>query len=214
MKLRLLIAAIAVVFVGGLIGFAFAAPLATNHPLLLITLDARNRYLILARNVDVVPFFVVGTLRRVLTDPLYWLLGYWYGDRAIRWLETKGGLGPIAPLAERLFSKAAYPMVFLFPGQIVCALAGATGMPFWAFLAVNVSGTITSVTLVRITGDVFGGTVDAVLGFMGRHALVITIVSVSLAVLSVMLNRMQGKSEIPSIEELDVEPEPDPTPDD
>lgn len=221
---------IIVVFAAGLTAFAFAAPLATSHPLLLITLDSRNRYLILARNVDVVPFFVIGVLRRVATDPLYWLLGYWYGDRAIRWLETKGGWGPIAPMVEKVFSKAAYPMVFVFPGQIVCALAGATGMPFWAFLAVNVTGTITTVSVLRITGDVFGGTVDTVLGFMGRNALVITIVTLSLTVLSLVLNRVT--SEIPPVDELESdpdadtdtdtdtdtdahpEPEPDPVPDD
>ena len=204
-KLQLLVGAIIVVFAAGLTAFAFAAPLATNHPLLLITLDSRNRYLILAREVDVVPFFVIGVLRRVATDPLYWLLGYWYGERAIRWLETKGGWGPLAPMVEKVFAKAAYPMVFLFPGQIVCALAGATGMPIWAFLAVNVSGTITMVTVLRITGDVFGGSVDAVLGFMGRHALVITIVTLSLAVLSLVLNRVT--SEIPSVDELEPDAE-------
>jgi len=68
-KLRLLLAGIVVVIAAGTIATAFTAPLATRHPLLLITLDARNRYLILARNVDLVPFLVIGTLRRLASDP-------------------------------------------------------------------------------------------------------------------------------------------------
>jgi len=204
-----LLAGIAVAFVAGLIAFAFAAPLATRHPLLLITLDARNRYLILARNVDLVPFLVVGTLRRALSDPLYWLLGRWYGDRALRWLEEKGGQGVLVTLTERVFAKAAYPMVFLFPGQVVCALAGKVGMPFGAFLAVNLAGTLATVSVLRLFGDIFGGPVDAILGFFSRHLVVVTIVSFGLVILSLALNHLQGKSKLPAVEELEGEPEGD-----
>jgi len=206
-KLRLLVAGIVVVIVAGTIATAFTAPLATRHPLLLITLDARNRYLILARKVDLVPFLIIGTLRRLLSDPLYWLLGRWYGDRAIRWLETKGGGGVLVTFTERVFAKAAYPMVFLFPGAIVCALAGRTGMPFAAFLVVNVAGTIASVSVLRLFGDILGGPVDAILGFFNRHLVATTIVTVSLVVLSLVLNRIQGNSGLPPLEELEGEGE-------
>jgi membrane protein DedA with SNARE-associated domain len=208
-KLRFLLAGIGAVVVAGTIATAFTAPLATRHPLLLIALDARNRYLILARNVDLVPFLVVGTIRRLLSDPLYWLLGRWYGDRAIRWLETKGGGGVLVTFTERLFAKAAYPMVFLFPGAIVCALAGKIGMPFVAFLIVNVLGTIASVSVLRLFGDILGGPVDAILGFFNRHLVATTIVTVSLVVLSLVLNRLQGSSEIPPLDELEAGPDAD-----
>ncbi len=205
-KFRLLLAGIVVVIVAGTLATAFTAPLATRHPLLLITLDARNRYLILARNVDLVPYLIIGTLRRFLSDPLYWLLGRWYGDRAIRWLETKGGGGVLVTFTERVFAKAAYPMVFLFPGAIVCALAGRMGMPFAWFLVVNVAGTIASVSVVRLFGDILGGPVDAILGFFNRHLVATTVVTVSLVVLSLVINRLQGNSEIPSVDELEGEP--------
>lgn len=209
-KLRLLLTGIGVVIAAGVIATAFTAPLATRHPLLLITLDARNRYLVLARNVDLVPFLIVGTIRRALSDPLYWLLGRWYGDRAIRWLETKGGGGPLVVWTEKVFAKAAYPMVFLFPGAVVCALAGRVGMPFAAFLVVNVAGTIATVSVLRIFGDILGGPVDAILGFFNRHLVATTIVTVSLVVLSLVLNHFQGRSELPSLEELEAETEDPP----
>lgn len=209
LKLRLLLAGIGVVIVAGTLATAFTAPLATRHPLLLITLDARNRYLVLARNVDLVPFLVVGTVRRALSDPLYWLLGRWYGDRAIRWLETKGGGGVFVTYTERVFAKAAYPMVFLFPGAIVCALAGRVGMPFAAFLVVNIIGTIATVSVLRLFGDILGGPVDAILGFFNRHLVATTIVTVSLVVLSLVLNRMQGNSELPPLDEFEAGPDDD-----
>ncbi len=208
-KLRVLIVAIVISSTAGTIATAFTGPLATRHPLLLIILDARNRNLILGRHVDLVPFVVIGTARRVLSDPLYWLLGRWYGDRAIRWLETKGGGGMVVTLTERVFAKAAYPMVFLFPGAIVCALAGTTTMPFAAFLGVNVAGTIATVSVLRLFGDILGGPVDAILGFFNRHLIATTIVTVSLVVVSLVLNRLQGSSELPPVDELEADPDAD-----
>jgi len=207
-RVRLLVSVIVVMAVAGSIATAFMGPLATRHPLLFIMLEARNRNLILARHVDLVPFIVVGTVRRVLTDPLYWLLGWWYGDRSIRWLEHKAGGGMLVQGMEKLFARAAYPMVFLFPGAVVCALAGATGMPFLAFLAVNLAGTIAAVVALRLSGDLLSTPVEAILGFFNRHLVATTVVTVSLVVLSVISGRLQGKSELPSVDELEGGPAP------
>lgn len=209
-KVRLLVGTLVALGVCGSVATALTGPLATRHPLLLIILEARNRNLVLARHVDVVPFIIVGTLRRVLSDPLFWLLGWWYGDRAIRWIEHKAGGGFLVQGLEQLFTKAAYPMVFFFPGAVVCALAGATGMPFWAFLAVNVAGTLVAVFALRLSGDLLSGPVDAVLGFFNRHLVATTIVTVSLVLLSLLSSRLQGRSEIPSVDELEGDPFPDP----
>ncbi len=203
--MRLLIGACLVVVAAGTTATALTPRLATRDPLLLIMLEARNRNLVLARHVDLVPFLLVGTVRRMISDPLYWLLGLWYGDKAIRWLEEKAGGGPLVRVTEQFFAKAAYPMVFLFPGAVVCALAGATGMPFPAFLAVNLAGTVTMVVLLRLTGDLFAGPVDAVLRFFDRHLVATTAATIALVVLSIVLNRAQGKAEVPSVEELEGE---------
>jgi membrane protein DedA with SNARE-associated domain len=211
-KLVLLISGITIVIAAGTIATAFTPTLATRHPLLLITLDARNRMLILARRVDVVPFVIVGTLRRMASDPLYWLLGYWYGDRAIRWLEKNGGGGQLVVWTEKFFAKAAYPMVFLFPGAVVCALAGATGMPFPAFLAVNLAGTITAVVAVRLSSGLLAAPVDAILDFFRDHLVVVTAVTIGLTVLSVLLGRLTGRSEIPSVAGLEEGDEEQPAP--
>jgi membrane protein DedA with SNARE-associated domain len=215
--LLLLIVPIIVISALGFLATAFTPTLSTQHPLLLIALDARNRFLILARNVDLVPFVVVAVLRRTVSDPLFYLLGRIYGDGAVRWLEKKGGGGQLVVVTERLFKKASYPMVFLFPGAIVCALAGATGMNPVAFIACNLAGTVTAVVAVRIFSASIATPVEAVLGFFRRNLVLTTTITVALVVLSLVLNWYQGKLDASNLDELEGKlenrgPDEDPTP--
>ncbi len=191
--LVLLVAPIIVITSMGAIATAFTPALAARHPLLLIALDARNRFLVLAREVDIVPFVVVAILRRTFSDPLFYLLGRFYGDGAVRWLEKKAGFGDLVTIAEKFFQKAAYPMVFFFPGAIVCALAGQTGMSPVGFILTNVAGTLAAVLAVRAFSDAISSPVEALLGFFDRNIVVTTSVTVALVVLSLILNRYQGK---------------------
>jgi membrane protein DedA with SNARE-associated domain len=204
-RVAVLVAPIIVLGIGATIATALTPALAAKHPLLLITLEARNRNLLLARNVDLVPFMVVATIRRTLTDPLYFLLGHFYGDAVIRWLEKKGGGGAAVRWIEEIFAKASYPMVFLFPGALVCALAGSTGMRPLVFGILNVSGTITAVVLVRKFGDVFGGPVDSVLEFFNRNIVWTTSVTVVSVIVWLVWQRRQGGLELDVAEELEEE---------
>ena len=218
-KLVLLVAPIVVLAVVGTVTTALTPALAARHPLLLILLEARNRNLILAREVDVIPFVLVATLRRTLTDPLYYILGWYYGDAAVRWLEVKAGLQDYARLMEKIFRKASYPAVFFFPGAVVCALAGVVRMRFPVFVAVNLAGTLTAVIALKAFGGVFASPVEGIVGFFDRNLLVTTLVSIGLVTLSVVLGRVQGKMEL-SMKDLDeleeaalhesMDPEPDP----
>lgn len=200
-RLSLILAPIIVLAVVGTVATALTPTLAAKHPLLLILLEARNRNLILARRVDFVPFLLVATFRRTLTDPLYYLLGYYYGDAAVRWLEVKAGMGSYARLMERIFKKAAYPAVFLFPGAIVCAMAGVIRMRFRVFLALNLSGTLAAVVLLKLTGDAFASPVEAIIRFFDRNLVTTTAVTIALVVLSVVLGRMEARMSIKEAEE-------------
>jgi len=204
-RVALLVAPIIVLGIGATIATALTPALAAKHPLLLITLEARNRNLLLARRVDLVPFIVVATIRRTLTDPLYFLLGHFYGDAVIRWLERKGGGGAAVRMVESVFARAAYPMVFFFPGALVCALAGSTGMRPLVFGILNVSGTISAVLLLRKFGDVFGGPVDSVLEFFNRNILWTTGITVVSVIIWLIWQRRQGGLELDVADELEEE---------
>jgi membrane protein DedA with SNARE-associated domain len=211
--LILLVAPIVVVTGMGLLATAFTPALATHHPLLLITLDARNRFLVLARHVDLGPFVVVAVLRRTFSDPLFYLLGRFYGEGAVRWIQKKAGGGDLVVITEKLFKRAGYPMVFLFPGSIVCALAGQTGMSPVGFLAANLAGTLTSVLLVRRFSSAIASPVEGLLHFFNQHLVATTCVSVGLVVLSLVLGRIQGKLDT-NLEELEGAGRPAPQPSD
>src|SRR6476619_3007989 len=82
----LIVAPIIVLVVCGWIGDASAAYLVDHHPVWLIALNARNRNLLLVTNyVDAAPYYIVGTLRLLLSDPLFYMLGNIYGDAGVQW---------------------------------------------------------------------------------------------------------------------------------
>jgi membrane protein DedA with SNARE-associated domain len=206
--LILLVTPIILITTMGFIASAFTPTLATKHPLLMIALDARNRFLVLAREVDLVPFVIVALIRRSFSDPLFYLLGRFYGEGALRWLQKKGGGGELVVFTEKLFKKAGYPMVFFFPGAIVCALAGQTGMSPVGFMATNLAGTLTAIIAVRRFSSAIASPVEGLLAFFSRNLVATTAVSVSLVVLSLVLNRMQGKLD-PDLDELEGAPASD-----
>lgn len=206
-RLTLILVPIVVLTVLAYVGDGFAAGLVKRHPLWLIALNTRKRYLALVvPHTDPVPFYVVGTIRQVISDPLFYLLGRWYGDAGVRWLERKMGEGgSMVRFMERGFARASWPMVAIFPNALVCMLAGASSMPTALFLVLNVGGTILAMVLLRTVGDVFGAPLRAVTNFLDHYRWPIIAISVALVVLNVVLNRRKGTSELGSVGELERE---------
>ncbi|MGH9166200.1 MAG: DedA family protein, partial [Acidimicrobiales bacterium] len=205
--LALIVVPIVALIVVGNIGNAIHPTLVNDHPLLLVGLEPRNRFLLLvASNVDFVPFLVVATLRRLASDPLFYLLGYLYGDAGVRWMERRMGdtVGFVKTL-ERWFVKAGPVLVFFFPGLFACVLAGATRMKPAVFMALNVVGTVTVVSLVYHFASVFDGPLGAVNRFYGNNGKVLTVVSVLLTVYWLVDQRRRGKSDIKSISSFEEE---------
>ncbi|HUR18076.1 MAG TPA: hypothetical protein VMZ51_03950 [Acidimicrobiales bacterium] len=205
--LTLIVGPILAVIVVGTLGNMFHPTLLKSHPLLLVAMEPRNRYLLLvADKVSFVPFLIVATVRRLISDPLFYLVGHLYGDSGVRWIERK--MGDSAGLVrgmERGFAKAAPVMVFLFPGAIVCVLAGATGMSPLLFLALNVAGTVTMVSLLYTFAEFFDGPLGAVNRFYADNNKVLTIISIVFTVVWLVMQRSQGKSELESISSIEEE---------
>lgn len=189
------------------IGDALTTTWAEEHPLALIALNSRNRVLVLTTNqLDAVSYYVVGTIRLLLSDPLFFLLGRWYGDTAIRWIEERSPTyGQLARQAERGFSKAAYPLVLVAPNQWICLLAGAAGMSVVAFLALNIVGTVGRLYLIRMLGETFEAPIDDVLGFFRDYRLPLLLGSVVLVVVFAWNEARRGKGDIGAIRDLEHE---------
>ena len=203
-RLYLILAPIVVLTVLAYVGDIFWAGLVERHPLWLILLNTRKRYLAaVVPHTDPFSFYAVGTFRQVMSDPLFYLLGRWYGDAGVRWLERKlGESGSMVRWMEKGFAKASWPMVAIFPNALICMLAGASGMSPWLFLVLNIGGTLASMAVLRAFGNVFEAPIRSVTGFVDDYRWHLMALSAVLVGISIAMQRMQGTSELESVSEL------------
>jgi membrane protein DedA with SNARE-associated domain len=215
-QLGLVIAPIVGLIIAGYTGDALTTTLADKHPLLLILLNARSRILVLTTNqLDTVSYYVGAGLRLLASDPLFYLLGVWYGDAMIVWVEKRSKtFGEQIRLYERGFAKAAYPLVFIMPNPYICLFAGASGMKIRAFFTLNVTGTLARLYLIRRLGEAFNEPIQSVLRFFGQYRVPLLIFSVGLTVFILWNDRRQGKDEIGSMLDLAEHPPDEPEPED
>jgi membrane protein DedA with SNARE-associated domain len=187
------------------VGDALAPTLVDTHPAWLIALNARNRNLVLVSNyLDAWTFYGIGIVRLLISDPLFFLLGYWYGDAAVKWMERRTRTwGQILRQFEGWFGKAAYPIIFIAPNNVFCLFAGASGMPVRAFVALNVSGTLFRLWLVRRFGEAFESPIDDLVGWIGDNRAILLVISVGLVILSVALEARGGQTEVSALTHLD-----------
>jgi membrane protein DedA with SNARE-associated domain len=104
--------------------------------------------------------------RLTVADPLWYSLGYAWGDRATVWL--RGGARRAVTVLERGFEKSGCVSVFLFPNAFTAVLAGATLMNRRRFLAANVAGTIPRAAGVWWLAEQFDRQTTAVTNFLVR----------------------------------------------
>ncbi|MDZ7678104.1 MAG: hypothetical protein U5K29_06100 [Acidimicrobiales bacterium] len=204
-KVLILIATpLVILTIGAYIGDALAPDLVNRNPVLLILLNARNRNLALVTNqLDAVTFYVIGTLRLLLSDPLFYLLGWFYGDAAVKWAErnTKT-LGDSLRWVEQHFKQFSLPLVFAFPNNFICLFAGAAGMRPIVFAVANVSGTIARLVAIRVVGAQFSGPIDWLLEFIGTYRIPLLVVSISLAAFTFLNEFRRGGGELTGLTKL------------
>ena len=190
-RLVLLLIPIGIGTVMANIGGWFGPAILVDHPLLEMFLNPANRYLALASNrVDAVSYFAVGFIRLVLTDPVFYLFGLWYGDAALQWLrERSTGSARLLQTVERWFAKARWVIVFIAPNAIVCMLAGATKMRVLPFAVLDVAGTIGRLVLIRALADVFTGPLAAATRFIDRYQWWLLAVTIAIGVMQASRKR-------------------------
>lgn len=183
------------------VGDAMAPQLVDTHPLTLLAMNSRNRNLLLVTNqLDSWSYYGVATLRLVIADPLFFLIGHWYGDQAMAWMDRRTRtFGQTLRQWESWFGKAAYPLVFIAPNQYICLFAGAASMSVTGFFIANISGTVARLYLVRRLGEAFDAPLDDVLEFIGDHRAPLLILSVILAVVLLVNELRRGSDEVETI---------------
>lgn len=188
--LALLLLPVVVLTVAATVANALAPTLLVEHPLLLLAFNPLFRYMVAtAVLVDPIPFFLVALVAKLATDPLLYAVGWRYGDAAVRWIEQRMGAGEYVRTVERWFVRARYPVVFLAPNRLVCTLAGATRMSPVSFAALNVAGTLTTITVARSLSGALAGPIGAFVRFTDRYQWWLTGLTIAIVAVSVSLRR-------------------------
>jgi membrane protein DedA with SNARE-associated domain len=202
-----LITPIVVLSLTGTVADILGPKLIVEHPQLQMFLNPRNRYLILAAaTVSPIPFFIIGFLRLVLTDPIGYVLGRQYGDAALRWAgEKMGDEGRFITKVERFFGKAAPVVILIAPNFYMCILAGASGMKVRTFAALNITGTIGRLVLFRIAGHAFREELLELVDWIGRNQKWLIIISFVVVALQTARSRRRGQLETPAEIEREIE---------
>lgn len=208
--LTLLVAPIVGLIIASNVGDALATTLATTHPLTLITLNSRSRNLVLVTNqLDAFSYYGVATLRLLVSDPLFFLLGYWYGETAVRWMERRTrSFGGTMRQIEGWFGRSGLVLVFLAPNNIMCLMAGAAGMRVSAFLAANLAGTLLRLYLIRRVGEAFDAPIQDLLGFLSDYRIPLLVLSVVLVAATSLWELRRGGGELEAVLHLDDDLEP------
>lgn len=178
--------AIVVLTVAGKAGDALAPTLLVDAPTLLLVLNANDLHLALTANiVPRVPWMVVGMLRRLAEDPVFFLIGWWYREDAMRWLASRSPeLGRRVAKVESFFRRASYAACLIEPGMIVCCLAGAAQMSVSMFFTLNVGGTLVRLAAIRALSEQFPNQVEALLEVVGAYKPLFLLAAVSVTAAS------------------------------
>jgi membrane protein DedA with SNARE-associated domain len=184
-----------------------------THPLGLIALSPINRFLLLTTNhLDFWSYFGVGLVRHLFPDPFFYLLGYWYGHRALKWVSEGNAfatrlVGPDGRgLEDPAHRKILYPLAFLMPNNWVSLFCGASRIPIPAFIALNISGTLGRLILCRWLGDVFRSEIKDMSNFIADYQWPITAVSVVVVLIGMVVQLRPG-GPIRRLASLDDEPD-------
>ena len=181
-----------------------------GNPLGLLALNSSNKY-ILATSVstDLLPAAVIAMFRLLAPDPLFYLLGFLYGPRALRWARNVfPGSDPLFDQIENQsggFQRILDVAVLVAPNNPVCLVAGAARMDWRRFAVLNVVGTIGRILLMRLIGAIFEDQIRDVLDVVAQYQKWFTLASVAGVLIYVMYQAVGRRGLIGGVEELEDE---------
>ena len=224
-------AAILLLTIAGKAGDALMPTLLSSQPLLLLALNSNDLHLALtSTTVPIFPWAIVGMLRRLAEDPVFFLIGWWYRTDALTWIRANYPTAAdklevscpkddsfllensafyaqrmmisIQQSAEGFFRRAAYLAVVVEPGMVVCLLAGCARMHPAVFVTLNVGGTAARLGAIRGAGALFPAQVEQLLTLVEAYKYVLLAVMTAIvAASSVGMHRQQRAADPSSVDD-------------
>ena len=127
------------------------APLLLREaPLVLLALHPFGpwSYLVSTRT-DVLAFLAVLVVVRAVPCLGDYLVGRWYGPRALAWLSRRPRAGRVARTVQRLSTRFGSALLLVWPGATSSVLAGANGVPARRFVPLMLTGIVLAAVLTR-----------------------------------------------------------------
>lgn len=197
-RLALLTGLAAGFYVLGFIGLAFLPILARDQPLLLVLINPTSSVLFLvSARVELLPFVVVATARRFVSHLVFFLLGRWYAERAIRWMEERsGGSLPLVQVMERLFARVGWLVIAIWPGPLPSVLAGVGRWRPALFVALDLAAIVAAVLIARFAAEAAASPLALVLRFIDENADWLTVVLVVAVVAWLGIRRLRERGAV------------------
>jgi membrane protein DedA with SNARE-associated domain len=168
---------------GGIMG----PGLVKDNPELLLAMSSVNRHLLLSigAGISLVPFMAIAFVRLLLADPICYLLGRGWGDKAVGWVEQNaaGGTGGFGWLLK-LFQRAAPVAILIAPNNLICFLAGRANYPIKKMIALDLAGTAGRLGLFWYLGKQFESELKTIVNWIADNQFKLIAALVVLSVLN------------------------------
>jgi membrane protein DedA with SNARE-associated domain len=169
---RIVLLAGLALYVAGTIGSNIAPALIDDHPVTILALSSRNRNLLgSVPFIDPLPYAVVGFFRVLAAGVVLFLIGRWYGAKAVRWVEGQVGEVPATiRWTQRAIDRAGWPLVVLMPGSnIVCLMVGHRRYAARPFVALLCLGIALKLGVLWLGGKLLEDQIRAFLDLIDRY---------------------------------------------
>jgi membrane protein DedA with SNARE-associated domain len=184
-------------FVIGTIGSNIGPALVDENPRLVLLLSSRNRNLFgSVPYIDLPSYIAIGFPRVLIAGIALYLVGRWYGTKALGWVEgNMGELPAIYRWTENAVDKAGSVALVLMPGSnIVCLLLGHKRMDPKRFVPLLCIGIAIKLAVLWRGGQIFAEEIKSFLNWIEKYQWYVVMALFALSMLqSVRKGRPQGK---------------------
>jgi membrane protein DedA with SNARE-associated domain len=159
-------------FVIGTVGSNIGPALVDEKPRLILMLSSRNRNLFgSVPYIDLASYLAIGFVRVLIAGIALYLVGRWYGTKALGWVEgNMGELPAIYKWTEKAVDRAGPAILVLMPGSnIVCLLLGHRRMPPKKFVPLLMIGIAFKLAILWQGGRIFEEQIKSFLEWIEKY---------------------------------------------
>jgi membrane protein DedA with SNARE-associated domain len=205
MRRNLVFGGIGTAIVLGWVGDALWGSLIDRNPLALLLLNAKVRYQLLVVNeLEPWVFYPVTLVRLLITKPLVWLVGAWYGPRAVGWISDRSERsGRVIRWVQRHFPRYGWLIMMVTTANPVCLLAGSVGYSLGWLMVWAVAGTLIRLYAIDVVGGALSDQISWFVDWVVDHRVAVVAASITIVAFGLWWQRRRGTSALDDLVSLE-----------